>query len=105
MIVQVELLANNPPEWDNPRLVDVPDEEIDSEIDPVGHLLSLIFHYGQNDIQQRNCCSVSVGDVAHVDGRFFLCQPFGWKEITEKELEEYRTIPQRDRPFSKFVRP
>src|SRR5690606_23937173 len=55
MQIQVELLANNPPEWDNPRLVEIPDEEIPQGAGGpiISGLLPLIFYYGQNEAQQR----------------------------------------------------
>lgn len=102
MIFKVHMLANNPPEWENPRLVDVPNEEVVSDD---MQLLERIFYWGQNDFQPRQCCSVSMGDVAEIDGIFYLCCAVGWKAITREELEEYKKIPQRDRAWSEFVRP
>ena len=102
MIFKVQMLANNPPEWDNPRLVDVPNAEVVSDD---MELLGSIWIWGQNEKQSRNCCSVSMGDVAEIDRKFYICQSSGWKEITPAELEEYKAIPQIDRSRSKFVRP
>jgi hypothetical protein len=102
MIFKVQMLAFNPPEWENPRLVDVPNEEVVSDD---MELLERIYYWGQNDFQPRQCCSVSMGDVAQIDRKFYICQSTGWKEITPAELEEYKKIPQRERSFSEFVRP
>lgn len=102
MIFKVHMLAFNPPEWENPRLVDVPNEEVVSDN---MELLERIYYWGQNDNQRRQCCSVSMGDVAEIDRRFYICQSFGWKELTKAEFEEYKSIPQRDRVWTEFVRP
>lgn len=102
MKFKVHMLANNPPEWENPRLVDVPADEVVSDD---MQLLESIFKWGQNDFQPRQCCSVSMGDVAEIDGKFYICQSFGWALITPAELEEYKEIPQRDRAWSEFCRP
>lgn len=32
--------------------------------------------------------SLSVGDVVCVNGRYHLCKPFGWKEITSEEVNK-----------------
>ena len=99
---KVHMLANNPPEWENPRKVAVPSEEVVSD---TMKLLEAIYIWGQNENQPRECCSVSMGDVAEVDGKFYICQSIGWKEISKDELAEYKAIPQRDRSWSEFVRP
>lgn len=83
MIFKVHMLANNPPEWENPRLVDVPNEEVVSDD---MELLESIWIWGQNENQPRNCCSVSMGDVAEIDGKFYICQSTDWKEISKDLL-------------------
>jgi|ETNvirnome_2_300_1030623.scaffolds.fasta_scaffold57134_1 hypothetical protein len=101
----VQMLANNPPEWENPRPVQVPDAKLLDGQQSLDALLELIFHCGQNEIQARKCCSVSMGDVAEVDGKTYICQTAGWTEISAADLAEYKLIERRDRSFSKFVRP
>jgi hypothetical protein len=63
------------------RIVTVPDSEITSAEHSV--LLEQIFHYGQNDFQPLPVPSVSVGDIAIVGGKHYLCNPVGWFEIGE----------------------
>ena len=60
------------------RNVDVPVEEVTSNVMEV---LEKIFYYGQNDFQPKQSPSVSVGDVAVVNDKYYLCESFGWKEI------------------------
>lgn len=54
--------------------------------------LELIFHWGQNDNRMSSYYSVSVGDVAHVDGKAYLCLPTGWRLLRESTLEAYRKL-------------
>ena len=69
--------------------------------------LEMVFYYGQNDmIPVEGTCSVSMGDVIELDGgKFFVVQSMGFQEMTTEELEEYKTIDENDRTWSKFVRP
>jgi hypothetical protein len=46
-------------------------------------------------------CSVSVGDVAEVDGHFFRVDSVGFSTMGLPELARYAAIPQRDRHFYK----
>jgi hypothetical protein len=46
--------------------------------------------------------SVSVGDVAEVNGRYFLCAMVGWREIYSDELESYETMDRAKRILSTF---
>jgi hypothetical protein len=108
MIYNVQLLANNPDDWENPRPVEVPDNEVVEHGKSVFGLLERIFYWGQNDFQPRQCCSVSMGDVAEIPNgdtiRYYMCKGAGWEEISAERLEEYKKVPQRDRTFSEFVR-
>jgi hypothetical protein len=69
--------------------------------------LEKVFYYGQNDIQpiqgwvERHLPSVSVGDVAIVDGKCFRVDSFGFSAMTVQQLEAYVQTPQRDRYFWK----
>jgi hypothetical protein len=51
--------------------------------------------------EKHETCSMSVGDVVAIfdqgDTRIFLCESFGWTEITEKGLEAWLELPRRDR--------
>lgn len=59
------------------RMVDVPDEEATC---PHEELLELIFYYGQNDFYPvKGRPSVSVGDIVHIEGCRYRCEPVGWK--------------------------
>jgi len=68
------------------REVDIPDDEYDES----GHMeiLELVFKYGQNDFQPRQCPSVSVGDVAQIDGKYYVCSGVGWRSVTKSEFNE-----------------
>ena len=62
--------------------------------------LDRVFHYGQNDVQNvAGRCSVSVGDVAEIDGKFFRVDSIGFSPMSAEELERYVQIPRRDRYF------
>lgn len=83
------------------RPVDIPESEVyacttDGEKD-VFALLERIFHYGQNMFQSKPFCSVSMGDVAHVEGKYYLCMANGWEEISEDALEKYRKVDRDNR--------
>lgn len=62
------------------RIVNVPFDEVDTT-KGIHHLLELVFKYGQNDFQPKNSPSVSVGDIAVVNDKYYLCEPFDWTEI------------------------
>lgn len=120
MIFNVQMLANNPDDWFSPRPVTVPDEECQNA--DVFQILERIYHWGQNDFQNigfRNrdgfegeygewnaipCCSVSMGDVAEVNGKFYLCKGNGWAEITPEQLASYKEITRRDRMFCDLMK-
>lgn len=55
--------------------------------DELNSLLELVFKFGQNDFQPKPTPSVSVGDVAEINGRYWMVMSFGWKELTKKELD------------------
>ena len=91
------------------RMVEVPDSDLPLHIQGVdphffeNHVLEKVFYYGQNDFavgpEKNTTCSVSAGDVVEFEDRFFLCAMAGWKEINETQLEEYKSLPRRDRHF------
>lgn len=70
------------------REVHVPDGET---TDKIHVLLELIWHYGQNDMQEvRDKCSVSMGDVVEIGNRYFTARSVGWLELTKGEFELMR---------------
>lgn len=100
MKIKVLMLAFGEPNQE--RIVDVGEfKEIPNCHDSnyLEELLELVFHYGQNDFQPQRCPSVSVGDVAVIDDRHFLCAAVGWKQISAEKLEEYKKLDRRDRLF------
>lgn len=107
MLIDVEMLAFMDGEV---RTVDVPDYEwqeackLDAEMRTgmPNAALGQVFWYGQNEMQNvPGMCSVSVGDVAIVDGQFFRVDSIGFSHMGEPELVRYIAIPQRDRYFYK----
>lgn len=81
MIVMVEMQAFSPGKV---RAVAIPDEEW-AKADTTAKRLELAFYYGQNDFQPQPRPSVSIGDVAVIDGRRFVCASLGWRELAEGE--------------------
>lgn len=80
------------------RKVNVPQNDVDNAPDDLA-ILERIFYYGQNDFQPQQLPSVSVGDVATVNNKNYLCRPLGWREIPDDELAKYKELPRRDRNF------
>lgn len=62
------------------REVDVPQEAWDKATSDEQRL-ELVFYWGQNDFQPKQIPSVSVGDVARLDGKRWECSMLGWKEV------------------------
>lgn len=67
------------------RVVEVPDDEAKGADEH--DLLELVFKYGQNDFQPQNIYSVSVGDIAVINGKYWMVMGTGWKELTKKEFD------------------
>ena len=77
------------------RNVVVPDIELEQAKD-VTDGLELVFYYGQNDFQQRNYPSVSVGDVIeYFEGRYWMVIGCGFKELSKEEFDNL-TPPTSD---------
>ena len=77
------------------RNVVVPDAELEQAKD-VTDGLELVFHYGQNDFQQKNYSSVSVGDVIeYFKGRYWMVIVCGFKELSKEEFDNL-TPPTSD---------
>ena len=79
MVVSVEMRAFGDP--GEIREVDVPDVEWEQAV-PLDRL-NLAWHWGQNETQPREHCSVSVGDVIRMDGKRYMVKPFGFEEVTD----------------------
>ena len=74
------------------RPVDVPDDEILATDDPIAgtNILELVYHYGQNEVQDKPHPSVSAGDVVELpDGRLVMCALAGWRAINREQFLAY----------------
>lgn len=60
-------------------------------------LLEEVFYWGQNDHQEQDKPSVSMGDVAELWGRYWLCVSVGWKELSQDEWLNYLGMSLLDR--------
>ena len=76
MFVNVHLLAFTE---GTVRRVKVPLEKDLWEKQPVDSTLDDVFYWGQNDHQEMEMPSVSMGDVAELFGRRWLCCSVGWQ--------------------------
>lgn len=84
------------------RLVELP-EGVEPDLE-IRALLEMVFHYGQNDFQPRvGCCSVSMGDVAEIDGHYYLCCPLGWRGISRGEFVSYKAMDRHKRRSCKLM--
>lgn len=105
MIVSVHMLAFQEGNL-RPVVIPVdhkPNEPLPQSI-PIREMLEMVFHYGQNDIQPCNgCCSVSMGDVAQIGDKFYLCCPVGWRELSEEEFQSYKNMDRLDRRYCKLM--
>lgn len=76
------------------RMVEIPidpgKQDPVSSQDELSSLLELVFKYGQNDFQPKQFPSVSVGDVAEINGRYFMVIGTGWKKLTKEEFDGLR---------------
>ena len=103
MIVRVHLLAFG--RYGEYREVDIPEAE-EGLAAPYekplpgdnGHtFLERVFYWGQNDHQPQDKPSVSVGDVVEKWGKYWLCVPVGWKELSESQWLNYLGMSLVDR--------
>lgn len=83
--------------YDNGHLAPVLNTE-----DQIQKILNLTFYWGQNDFQSKEVPSVSVGDIIHVNCRFFRVAGVGFEELTADEVDKYKEIPARDRTWSRW---
>jgi hypothetical protein len=110
MKIRVIMLAFHGP--DTIREVDVPDSEItfavnrgETREERLQSVLSLVYHYGQNDNQPMPMPSVSMGDVIRYACGLYVVQANGFAELGATDLLDYLNMSQRDRHISTFVRP
>lgn len=88
------------------RPVNVPDEVIAGREKDTAFVLEKVFYFGQNDFQPLpDRYSVSVGDVALLNGQFWVVRPMGWAELTPAEFQAYLGMEQQDRAWSQYARP
>ena len=64
------------------RTVDVPDDEY-IEKTSIDGALNSIYHFGQNEVQPKQMCSVSVKDVIRYKGKRYRVAVTGFDEITD----------------------
>jgi hypothetical protein len=86
MIVPVELWAFREGEV---REVDIKLTKEHWDTEPVEAVLEEVFYWGQNDHQPKEQPSVSVGDIAVLNGKRYICQSMGWRGISEEEYQDY----------------
>jgi flagellar motor switch protein FliM len=60
------------------REVHIDDERLEGKTKD--QVLELVFHFGQNDVQPKDMCSVSVGDVIRLDGVCHEVKMFGFEK-------------------------
>ena len=68
------------------REIEVPQNEINHCSD-IYEILELIFKYGQNMFQSRNCPSLSVGDIVEVNGKYYDVKCVGFEEIDKDKFK------------------
>jgi hypothetical protein len=86
------------------REVEIPRQSREST--SIHDILDLVFHYGQNEFQPKQCASVSMGDVIEPsDGELWIVAAVGFKRITKQQFDEYVALPRRDRQFAEFLQP
>ena len=75
------------------RIVNLPDCDLPQ---PLNEILDLVFHYGQNDFQPKEHCSVSVGDVIEYNDTYFRVARMGFKVLSKEEFEKYKFLSYFD---------
>lgn len=95
MIVKVHLLALG--RYGEYREVDIKLVEEFWRSEPVEDILPEVFFWGQNDHQEQPKPSVSMGDVAELWGKYWLCCSVGWKELSRDEWLNYLGMSNLER--------
>ena len=82
------------------RTVEIPSHDIrEFNKGNTFHKLGMIYYYGQNDFQPRECPSVSMGDVIELDNELWLVKASGFRKLMLDEFQKYISLSQRDRHF------
>lgn len=76
------------------RKVDIEDRLANESVQDV---LENVFYWGQNEHQEQDMPSVSVGDVCRVFDDRWLCCSVGWKELKRVEYIAYTRMSQTER--------
>lgn len=76
----------------------VPSYPVAVKTGPVGEMLEEAFwRTNRDDRPLRNSvCSTTAGDLMRVDGRYFLVERCGFKEVSEAEACKIRTLTSRE---------
>lgn len=92
---RVQMLAFGEP--GEVREVDVPVTQLEVCTDQPWGTLGCVFHYGQNDFQPKDHCSVSVGDVIELNDDKYAVLPVGFRKLTECEYDDLCCTDQLER--------
>ena len=63
------------------REVDIPLAIIPDDTEDI---LETVYKYGQNEIQAKDCPSVSMGDIILLEGKKFLVRITGFQSLTDE---------------------
>ena len=101
MIVKVHMLAFSD---DKSRIrdVEIPQEEYEAT-HSIKEVLELVFKYGQNDFQPKPIYSVSVGDVAELNGHYYMVMGAGFEEISKEEFNKLQP-PTSDYAYRQAIK-
>jgi hypothetical protein len=81
------------------REVDVPDSQAHDKSPERPELLELVFWHGQNEVQPQELCSVSVGDVIELEGKFHMVVSLGFWAMSQEEFDAYKAMDRTSRLF------
>jgi len=95
MVVKVHLVALG--RYGDYRMVEITSEDNVFARDNTAGVLQEVWYWGQNENDRQDKPSVSMGDVAELWGRYWLCCSMGWKELTFNEWLDYLGMSNQDR--------
>ena len=75
------------PDSETIRSAKIADVEQLCESEKLAVILESVFRFGQNDFQPLPFRSVSVGDVVSLEGRLFIVEMAGFREIDRTEYQ------------------
>lgn len=100
-VFQVQMLALGQPEEIREVLVKDYEKEDDNLT-----ILEKVYYWGQNDLQPQKHPSVSVGDIIEIaiekEILFFLICPLGFHQLSKKEYNNFKMIPQKNRSLEAY---